>query len=97
MGVRAVTVLRRKLFEVSTRTRSSRKKERQSLRVGETCWFGRLPLCIQEAQGLALNAWSRGSVSEACRVPTLKWRWHSKIMKNDDEAEEGMPRAHVHS
>ncbi|KAK1885376.1 RING finger protein 112 [Dissostichus eleginoides] len=38
----------------------------------------------------------RGGVSEACRVPTPKWRWHSKIMKNDDEGEEGMPRAHVH-
>lgn len=36
-----------------------------------------------------------GIVSEACCVPALKWRWHSKIMKNDDEAEEGTPRAHV--
>lgn len=26
-------------------------------------------------------------------MPTLKWLWHSKIMKNDDE---GMPRAHMH-
>lgn len=38
-----------------------------------------------------------GGVREAYRVPTLKWRWHSKIMKNDDEAEEGTPRARMHS
>lgn len=29
-------------------------------------------------------------------MPTLKWLWHSKIMKNDDEAKEGMPRTKMH-
>lgn len=77
------------------------------MRARETCRFRgvgrRLPLCIQETQGLALNVWSEGGgtggvgVSEVYRMPTLKWWWHSKIMKNDDEAGEGMPRAHVHS
>ena len=38
-----------------------------------------------------------GGVREAYRVPTLKWWWHSKIMKNDDEAEKGTPRARMHS
>lgn len=55
-----------------------------------------LPLCIQEARGLPLNAQSRGSVRAARSMPTLKWLWHSKIMKNDDGAKEGMYRAHMH-
>lgn len=29
-------------------------------------------------------------------MPTLKWQWHPKIMKNDDGAKEGMLRADVH-
>lgn len=57
----------------------------------------RRPLSIQEAHGRAFT-WSRGGrVGEACRVPTLKWRWHSKIMKSDDEAMQATLRAHVHS
>lgn len=95
VGVWAVTVLSRKLFEVSTRSRCSGKKGKTKL--GDTP--------VQEAASLHSGGTGPGvkcmeqggSVSEACRVPTLKWRWHSKIMKNDDEAEEGMPRAHVRS
>lgn len=66
VGVRAVTVISRTLFDVSTRR--SKKKDRQS-------WRGMLvqglPLCIQEARGLALNAWSGGggvSVPTACQL-----------------------------
>lgn len=30
---------------------------------------------------------TEAGVNEACHMPTLKWQWHSEIMKNDDEAE----------
>lgn len=36
-----------------------------------------------------------GGVNEDRRVPTLKWPWHSKIMKNDDEAKSGSRRRAV--
>lgn len=38
----------------------------------------------------------RGCVTVTCHMPTLKWQWHPKIMKNDDGAKEGMLRADVH-
>ncbi|KAK7881159.1 hypothetical protein WMY93_029568 [Mugilogobius chulae] len=35
-------------------------------------------------------AWLHTHAQPQCQpVPALKWQWHSKIMKNDDEAKEG--------
>ncbi|TNN75154.1 hypothetical protein EYF80_014564 [Liparis tanakae] len=49
--------------------------------------------CMEQGDGV--GGWGGESVSEARCVPTLKWLWHSKIMKNDDEAEEGTTRGPV--
>lgn len=98
MGAGSVTVLSRKLFEVSTRSRSSGGEGKTKLESGRDTLVREAASLHSGGTGPGVKCMEQGgSVSEACRVPTLKWRWHSKIMKNDDEAEEGMPRAHVHS